>query len=213
MYIKLVLLFLVAAVTIQGEDDINNVFFGSTKYADDAAIWADLHHEYLIKSPYKPLRGQFKFQCRIVKECCPSEMNNIFSMINENRFEKSCIGTQGSKLYNSLTTTCHGLVKSFHDSKKTAEYSKAGLATHIPPLNDRFKEWRSQMVRTCSTDELTAYFCEPLNMDSFRSCAEKVLREIDRKDGSDAYNTFFQHIKTDYHTLVERITKAFPYDV
>ncbi|CAF3490422.1 unnamed protein product [Adineta steineri] len=213
MYTKLVLLFLVAAVTSQRDDALYNFFYGTTKYTDDATTWAKLHNEYLTKSPYNTLQGQMKLQCRIVKECCSSEIDDLFSIIAENRVEKSCISTQGSKLYNSHTTKCNGLIKTFHDTRKTAEFAKAGQATLIPPLNERFREWRSKMVRSCSTDELTAYFCDPLNMDYFRSCAEKVLRKIDRKDGSDAYSTFFQHIKTDYHTLIERITKAFPYVV
>ncbi|CAF0752397.1 unnamed protein product [Adineta steineri] len=209
MYTKLVLLFLVAAaVTIHGKKD--GVNFESSKYADDAVIWGEFHKDYLTKAPYEILHGQRILRCHIVQECCPSEIDHLFSMIHEKRFEKSCIGTQGSKLYNSHTTKCNGLVKTFHDVQKTAEYSKAGLVTRIPPLNDRFKEWRSEMVRSCSTKELTAYFCDPLNMDYFRSCAEKVLRKIDRKNGNNFYSTFFQHIKTDYYTLIERITKAFP---
>ncbi|CAF1525712.1 unnamed protein product [Adineta steineri] len=213
MYTKLVLLFLVAAVTSQRDDALYNFFYGTTKYTDDATTWARLRNEYLTKAPYNISPGYMMLHCRIVKECCSSEVDDLFSMIHEQRLDKPCMGTQGSKLYNSHTSDCLGFTKNFHDIQKTAEYSKAELVTRIPPLNERFKEWRSEMIRTCSTDELRAYVCDPFNMDSFRSCAEKVLRKIDGKDGGAAYITFFEHIETDYHTLIERITKAFPYVV
>jgi len=210
MFVKFILLVTIACIAAQVVDEDDNEPQSSPR--TDAQKLANLRKEYIERTPYEPIRGSYKTRCRIIQECCPNQRNHLFNILQESQLEQKCIGTKDSTLYNSHSGKCQSLIKHYDDilrSPESAEYWKT--FTDLKRLNDRVKNLHAKMEKACSTSELTAFYCEPENMEPFRSCMEKVLRMVDRQNGGRGYADYFVDFKNNYGSLIQQVTNKYPY--
>jgi hypothetical protein len=204
MLIKLLFLFTVTILVTQGRV--------SSRIKSDAAKWTELHKQYMDRSPYAPFRGQMKTKCRIMTECCPNERDRFFDLMHRHKFEETCIGhRESSSSFKSYSSKCHSSIRQLDHIKKSMEYTQFLKAmSGMPKSNARFRTWRSQMAKVCSTDELQAYYCEPDNLTTFQSCQRKVLRMVFNEDNGRNYDSYVREWENDYHTYIRKLSKAFP---
>jgi len=203
MLIKLLFLFTIAIIAVQGA-------ISSSRIDTDAAKWTELYKKYMDSLPDKTFREEFKAECSIMLECCPRERVNFFNIIQQKKFEETCIGSRSSSTFKSLPSKCKNSIQQLDNIKKSPEYSTfLKVMASMPTSDGNIRKWRTQMASVCSADELEAYYCEPEDMKKFQSCQKKVLGLVASENNGKNYGAYVQEWKDDYATTMKGISKYF----
>lgn len=204
MLVKFIYLFTIAIIAVQGN-------IPSYRIETDVAEFARLYKEYMERSPYPTIRGQYEASCGIMNECCPEKREHFFDIMHLHKLESTCIGDRTTSTFKSFSSTCRGFIEKLDGIKKSQSLVKL-LDVHrkIPNNDEKIRSWRVQMSKVCLTDELEAFYCEPENTKIFQTCQKKVLRMVARESGDKGYNAYVHEFKSRYHSYIEHLIKAFP---
>ena len=181
----------------------------------DANEITRLHREFLDRSPSIAVHHSYKVRCRAITECCPQEIQHLYTILSEGQFNDRCLANGTRLLRSSASLTClsnlHQLIQITKDPVYDRYFQVLGNSTI---RFNRIKIWKKQMKMACSEDELHAYYCERDNIDKFKSCQRKVLNTVARDNIDDPdgliYKTYVSQWEQEYAIDNQKLTKAFP---
>ncbi|CAF0744126.1 unnamed protein product [Adineta steineri] len=199
---KLIIVVAISTIYVQGK-------ISSTKIKDDAAKMVEIYQNYIINSPRNTVNEIFQAQCSVISLCCDSLESQTFDILDSHALEEKCIN-HPELILDAYKEICSNALKGWNTIKKSSEYGRfLKLHSGVPGSDQLIRNWRSQMKKACTADELKGYYCSPPNMETFQSCQEKMLQSLANKNGRKNYDAFLHKWITDFTTFNERIAKEF----
>ncbi|CAF4010473.1 unnamed protein product [Adineta steineri] len=199
---KLIIIVAISTIYVQGE-------ISSTKIKNDAAKMTEIYRIYMMNSPNNTIRDLFPAQCGVLLLCCSFKGNQVFDILDSHTLEEKCINHP--ELLNIMfRELCSDYKQKLETTEKSLEYSRfLKLHSGVSGSDQLIRNWRSQMKKICSADELHNYYCLPSDMESFQSCQVKVLQSLVNENGGKNYNAFLSNWINDFTIFNKRIAKEF----
>ncbi|CAF0729260.1 unnamed protein product [Adineta steineri] len=200
---KLIIIFVISTIYVQGE-------ISPAKIKNDAAKMAEIYRKYMMNSPKNTIRGIFQARCFTIGLCCDKSKSQVFDIVDSHTLEDKCTN-HPELMQSTYGKQCSDEKKSLDTIKKSSEYARfLKLHSGVPGSDQLIRNWRSQMKKACTADELTYYCCYPDAMYPFQLCQEKMLQSLANQNGGKNYDGFLHNWINDFTTFNERIAKEFP---
>lgn len=175
----------------------------------DATEIYNLNDVFMSKSPAIFHRSQ-SLVCEMINSCCPfikprlAEYVNSATTGDSNKLMQACMNNQPPQ---SFASTCP-VINQFPSVYQNKDFQK-----YINVLTETANELEKPSItvqRPCSSDEAYATLCNWTQQNQIVSCERKSLQYVTQHYSDNDYQTFVRQTKSNFHLLIDAISKAFP---